>query len=181
MTELMLLRHAKSDWTDRETDFERGLNERGRVSCNIMAERLAFHHFNPDLILCSTARRCQLTASYLSEADMLVDWPEKTKYLDSLYLADHRTIAQLIEEQAQEAALAGHPIKRICVIAHNPGLSDLGWALLGERTAIAADIAAQMPTAAYLWMQLADLTHLAPASAEVKAYEWPRQFYDFEA
>ena len=181
MAELILMRHAKSDWTDAETDFERGLNKRGQTSCKIMAERLAHHGIKPDLVLSSTARRCQMTATYLIEETGLSDWEPQLRYLDSLYLADPQSMAQIIEREVQAEAARGLPINTLCIIGHNPGLSDLIWDLVGERAAMAHDIPLHIPTTSFVWMTLPDLTRLAPAKAELVSMESPRQFYDFDA
>src|SRR5271169_6955745 len=63
MRRLMLLRHAKSDWSSPGMpDRERPLNARGIADAHTMGIYLARHALVPDLILCSPAKRTRLTA-----------------------------------------------------------------------------------------------------------------------
>ena len=58
MRRLMLLRHAKSDWTAPGTrDHDRPLNPRGREAAPKMGAYMARHALVPDLIVASTATR----------------------------------------------------------------------------------------------------------------------------
>lgn len=62
MLRLMLLRHAKSDWTaDAPSDFERPLNGRGRAAAPIVGAHMRRHGLEPDRILCSPALRTRQT------------------------------------------------------------------------------------------------------------------------
>ena len=50
MKNLYLIRHAKSDWSDgSKSDFERGLNIRGKKSISIMAKALKEKKIMPEL------------------------------------------------------------------------------------------------------------------------------------
>jgi phosphohistidine phosphatase len=60
MRRLMLLRHAKSDWTRPGTrDHERALAPRGREAEPRIGAYMAHHGLTPDLVLCSTATRAR--------------------------------------------------------------------------------------------------------------------------
>ena len=62
MRRLMLLRHAKSDWsTPGQRDHERPLNARGREAAGKMGAYMVRHALVPDLIVASPP--CRLTAS----------------------------------------------------------------------------------------------------------------------
>lgn len=112
MIELILARHAKSDWGDPGlTDHARPLNPRGLHDAPMMAERLAQSGASVDLILSSTAVRARTTAAFFSAA-LGVDVEQDRE----LYLApDERLFSR-----AAETGLAS-----VMVVAHDPGLSDL--------------------------------------------------------
>jgi phosphohistidine phosphatase len=53
---LVLIRHAKSDWNiSAQPDFERTLNERGKLDAPVMGQRLLAKNVIPDLIISSSA------------------------------------------------------------------------------------------------------------------------------
>ena len=59
---LFVLRHAKSSWDDPGLeDHDRPLASRGRRACKVMAEHLRTNAIEPDLVLCSSARRTRET------------------------------------------------------------------------------------------------------------------------
>ena len=126
-----LIRHAKSSWQAHEqSDHDRKLNERGKRDAPIMAQRLLERGCIPDHILCSSAKRTQETAAYITQELSLR--ADQLSIDDNLYLASPAQIVSCIQ------ASAGHP-RHIMVIAHNPGLEEL-CALLNPQTA------APMPT-----------------------------------
>ena len=63
MKHLIILRHAKSNWSDLSlSDHDRPLNQRGKNSAPIMGQRLSKKSIQPQIVLCSTAARAQATA-----------------------------------------------------------------------------------------------------------------------
>ncbi len=64
MRRLLLLRHAKSSWSDPTArDHERPLNDRGRRAAPLVGDYLRREDLVPDLVLCSSARRtCETLA-----------------------------------------------------------------------------------------------------------------------
>ncbi|MBC7912920.1 MAG: histidine phosphatase family protein, partial [Pyrinomonadaceae bacterium] len=69
MKQLLLVRHAKSDWNNSDlTDFERPLNKRGQKDAPEMAERLLHQHIIPQLIVSSPAVRALTTAEHFADA-----------------------------------------------------------------------------------------------------------------
>lgn len=124
-TELMLLRHAKSDWhAGAGTDHARPLNERGRQAAPRMGRFMHQQQLLPDRILCSTAARTRETCERLQNA-----WPEPvgTEFLDDIYEA---TLKSLITTITPWLA-AG---KRLLVIGHNPGIERLLHHLLRDKS-----------------------------------------------
>jgi phosphohistidine phosphatase len=116
MFELMLMRHAKSDWHSHTADIDRPLNERGRQDALCMGGYLEQQNLVPDKMIVSSAQRTQETASLLldnlpfTEEDIIVD--------KALYLADSETLLETIELYASDN-------QRLLILAHNPGMDYL--------------------------------------------------------
>lgn len=139
MVRLILLRHAKSDWTDEGLlDKDRPLNPRGKKAAPEMGRWIAKHQLLPDRILCSTATRTRETLERMQEC--WSDSPE-VHFVDRLYLASPKTI---LEEAMAHAAGA----KSLLIIGHNPGMEMLATQLSDEpcemRTCTAVVFEAQL-------------------------------------
>lgn len=131
MRTLLLMRHAKSSWTDPTlTDFERPLNDRGEADAPRMGHFLRGHDLTPDCILSSTATRAQATAEALAEA---VDRSDRIRLFDDLYHASPSTITSVVQEFGGDAQI-------LMVVCHNPGIEELVETLGGvsERMSTAA-------------------------------------------
>lgn len=114
MIELLIMRHAKSDWAAGETDFNRPLNDRGTRAADRMALWLQDEQIVPDRVLSSSAVRARTTAMavvYGCSIDRSV-----VDFDDELYLADAFTWLQ---------KLATQTCQRLLICGHNPGLDDL--------------------------------------------------------
>jgi len=87
MFELLLMRHAKSDWHSHLADKERPLNERGRRDAIHMGRYLEREGLTPDRMLVSVAERTQETARLLlqavpvAEENIIIDNKGNTTYL----------------------------------------------------------------------------------------------------
>lgn len=153
LSELVLVRHAKSDWGDPSmNDHDRPLNARGNRDAPAMAQRFADTHGPVDVILSSTANRARSTAQEFAAAlglEIIFD-PE-------LYLAP----AEVLLAKTRAAGAAS-----VMVVAHNPGITDLAYDLSsGEIT--------HMPTCAvarFVWAaspgQVPDPEHPLPLPTE---------------
>ena len=75
MKQLLLIRHAKSDWNDASlSDFDRPLNNRGKTDAPVMAKRLLDKKVKIDLFISSPAKRAKKTASiFAKEYDIKKD------------------------------------------------------------------------------------------------------------
>jgi phosphohistidine phosphatase len=166
MPELLLLRHAKSDWRDRDLDdFDRPLAPRGRRAAPLMGRYLAAEGLIPDLVLCSTARRAVETLDLLLTA--LASKPE-IGYLKTLYLAPPSRMLAVLRRQSPERG-------RILLIAHNPGLQHLALDLAGPAGSDAAiRLAEKFPTAALARFQVSDWGSLGEVPARFSAFVRPR-------
>ncbi len=112
LRELMLLRHAKSEWKDAVPDINRPLSDRGKKNALKMGSWLKEHALEPDLILVSPATRAQQTLRRICH-----DFSANSITLDALYLADLQTLLHILSEAPQA--------ERIMIIGHNPGLEHL--------------------------------------------------------
>ena len=113
MKSLLVMRHAKSDWSDDLEDFDRPLNKRGRKDAARVGRFLTASAF-PDLVLSSSAVRAQETATRL--VGVLGDGPQLV--LDGrLYGAVPQTLSRVLAATAAAA-------DTVLLIAHNPGLED---------------------------------------------------------
>jgi phosphohistidine phosphatase len=121
---LILLRHAKSSWSDGSlADAQRPLSARGERDAPRMGERLRERGERPDVVIASPARRARRTARLVCQA---MGHPESSIKLDpSLYLAAPDAILTVV------AAQAG-PADSVMVVAHNPGLTELANLLLPD-------------------------------------------------
>lgn len=114
---LYLVRHAKSSWSDMSlTDFDRPLNKRGLHDAPMMGKRLKQRNVNPDIILCSPAKRTQETAELLiKEMGGTID---VVQFHETIYEAAARTLLSLIKDLPDDCTSA-------MIIGHNPSMHEL--------------------------------------------------------
>src|SRR5580704_16733629 len=166
---ILLLRHAKSAWSDpRLDDHERPLNRRGEQVAKAMAEHIVHREPRPDLILCSTAMRTRQTLAPLVK---LWDAPAPPISLENaLYLAS---------EDMLLAHLRSVPdgVGTVLLIGHNDGIWHLAEALAGSGPAGAlAALREKYPTGALATLRppAGPWRDLAWGSAELTAFVRPR-------
>ena len=116
MFDLMLMRHAKSDWFTRTADIDRPLSNRGRQDAIRMGLYLKQKKLKPDLIVVSAAQRTRETADLL--LDNLALAKNKIVFDKDLYLADRQTLCDIIKLYAVES-------QSLMILAHNPGMDEL--------------------------------------------------------
>ena len=123
MRRLMLLRHAKSDWTrPGARDHERTLAPRGHEAAPRIGAYMARHGLMPDLVLCSTATRTRETWDLVAGA---FPDPPPTTYEQRVYEAGAGTLLDVIKET--KPAVHG-----LLLVGHNPGLHDLAQRLIAS-------------------------------------------------
>ena len=135
-THLLLMRHAKSSWTDAAaTDHARTLSKRGRKEADVIAQTLCAKGVAPDVIWASDAGRTQETAERLIRispgAQTIVKVPE-------FY---HASAASVLENCSRVQPPEG----RLMLLGHNPGWSELSEYFTGRPIS--------MPTACCLVFQ----------------------------
>jgi phosphohistidine phosphatase len=121
MKTLYLLRHAKSDWANPNlADLDRPLNERGIKASQRLGELFEAQSINPNLILCSPARRTRQTLSLIAE---VTGKDYNCRFEADLYETGASHILKLIRHLPDSANSA-------MIIGHNPGLEMLAHELI---------------------------------------------------
>ena len=121
MKTLVLVRHAKSSWSDPAlTDKDRPLNERGKRDAPAMGKRLADAGVKPDLILSSSAKRARKTARILAKA---LDYDfEDIRLDDGLYAVEADDLLEVVRR-------LGDKPDCVMLVGHNPELTELAHRL----------------------------------------------------
>lgn len=115
MKKLILMRHAKSDWSQENlSDHERILNQRGKRDIPLMASILIQKYPNPQLILSSDSVRTTETVEGITKLGFRHG---RVQFTHNLYLAS-------ITDIQNELATVPHDVETVLVCAHNPGISD---------------------------------------------------------
>ena len=123
MKNLYLIRHAKSDWSDEsKSDFERGLNKRGKKAIFTMANALKEKKVMPDIILSSSATRAKLTAKGLANE---INYNGKIKYIDALYMAEPLDVISMVKEIKDKH-------DNVFIVGHNPETTELTDLMLDD-------------------------------------------------
>lgn len=115
--ELLILRHAKSDWdSSASSDFDRPLSKRGKQDAPKVGRFLKKQGLVPDYVVSSPARRAKQTVIAACE-QMGIDsgdihWDER------IYHAGAGALLDVLNECPQNA-------QRVLIAGHNPGLEIL--------------------------------------------------------
>jgi len=132
MKNLLIMRHAKSDWGNNLPDIERPLNKRGKKATPLMAEYLKKTGKVPDLILSSPAKRAKCTAEIVKET-LGID--KDIKIISAFYFGYMSEIINTIKNVDNQH-------NTVLILGHNPIWEDLVSELISYKNYIA------MPTAA---------------------------------
>lgn len=148
MKTLLLLRHAKSSWDDPAVkDFDRPLNGRGQQAAPLIGKLMRKQKVEPELILCSPARRARETVALVMKAGRI---EAPLRFDERIYEASAERLCEVIsqmEEKANQAMLVGH----------NPGLEELILHLTGEGRRMATAALAQLSLDVEKWSKLRGL------------------------
>jgi phosphohistidine phosphatase len=174
MKRLLLLRHAKAvTGSAKGGDHARALNDRGRADAPRIAIAMQHSHHIPDLVLCSTAKRTTETWAHVAPE---LDVEPEVNFLDILYLAPWKTIAQTVR------AVSGDP-NVVLVIGHNPGLEDFAQAAARkpqsdrERTLLET-LKEKFPTAALAVLDFENWSDVAAGSGALVDFIRPKDLTD---
>lgn len=175
MKTLLLLRHGKSSWDDRDLpDHERPLAPRGIKAAGKVGRWLRRESLTPGLVLCSTARRTCETLEWLCE-QLPGGRQIPVERERGLYLCGARVLLERLRDLPEEA-------DRVLLLAHNPDLHDLALVLTEGQAASSnpgalATLNRKYPTAACAWLELpiADWRSLTVGSARLLDFFLPRK------
>ena len=175
MKRLLLLRHAKSDWSDEDLDdHARTLNARGRAAATRMGQYIKENGLAPQLIVCSTATRTRETLELLQQ-EMGTD--AKVCFDRGMYLAMPEQMLDVALEHLQQAETEPDCV---LILAHNPGTHSLALGLAHSGDAqVLSTLQRKYPTAALTVIdcdasEWSDL----PAGGHLKAFVMPRTLPD---
>ena len=119
---LVLIRHAKSDWSVPITDRDRPLAKRGRKQAPATGEWIAAHLPPIDLAVVSVAARARQTWERVSRA--LPDGIEQVESATA-YTLDGRDLRDLVASLPPSAQV-------VALVGHNPAAEELIEELTGE-------------------------------------------------
>src|SRR5665647_1784759 len=115
MKTLLLIRHAKSDWDNILSDFDRPLNERGKHDAPIMAKRIKDRKIEIDAFGSSPAKRAKKTAElFMHEYDVK---EKKLLFVPSLYEASSNDFYNAVFDLKDK-------FDTVAIFGHNPGITD---------------------------------------------------------
>lgn len=133
MKNLLIMRHAKSDWGDSSlSDFDRPLNKRGERSAPVIGKELKARNKVPELIISSPAKRAKTTAELAAKSS---GYEKDIQYERDFYFGYVDEIINIINQ-------ADSDYERIMIVGHNPTLESLVATLSNKMVNYA------MPTAA---------------------------------
>ncbi len=164
--ELLILRHAKSDWdSGAANDFDRPLAKRGKRDAPKVAAWLYREGLVPDHVISSPAERARQTATKVCEG---LDIKKKRIVWESdIYQAG---VPELLEVLARCPTKAG----TVLIIGHNPGLEELVSYLAGEDLDLPQD-GKLLTTSAVARLEMPDeWGRLAPGSGQLISITRPK-------
>jgi phosphohistidine phosphatase len=136
---LLVLRHAKSDWPDGVPDHERPVAARGRREAPLVGQWLHEHGPMPDLVVCSPALRARQTWDLVTQE---LPAPPEVRLDERVYDAPASQLLTVIGETPDE-------VTTLLLIGHNPSTEELAGLLAGGGDKGALDrMRAKFPTAA---------------------------------
>ncbi|MEO7006360.1 MAG: histidine phosphatase family protein [Terrimesophilobacter sp.] len=150
---LILLRHAKSDWSGDEADADRPLTERGQGQASDAGRWLARSIDGIDLAVVSPANRARSTWE-LASAELGTRPP--TRIDDRVYAAAASELLGVVHTLPDD-------VGTVVLVGHNPGIENLVLHITGTRVS--------MPTSALAVVEVAGPWSTAGQSpASLKAF-----------
>ncbi|MFZ4456236.1 MAG: SixA phosphatase family protein [Bacteroidales bacterium] len=158
---LVIIRHAKAESAELGVnDFNRKLTGKGKNDAAKMASLLKEQNINPQLLICSSAKRAYQTCAIFAE--QLSIEPKEIVKKNSLYEEiDVTELKQLLTEVAQTRGT-------VFLFGHNPTLANL----IGELT---NDFDGHLPTSgvAVIKFNIDNWDELEGVKGEIKLFATP--------
>jgi phosphohistidine phosphatase len=167
---IYLLRHAKSSWKQEGlADHDRPLAGRGRRAARAIADHVRTSAIEPDLVLCSTARRARATLELIAPALPA----SAVEFEPQLYGADPDALLERLRRLPDAVA-------SVLVIGHNPGIEELAIELARPGAPLLDELEAKYPTGALAALGFAgkSWTELGAHSADLVDFVRPRDLED---
>jgi phosphohistidine phosphatase len=172
MKRLLLLRHAKSSWSDPKLeDHERPLSRRGVADAGRLAKSIAdTEELRIDFVLCSSAVRARQTWAHLEPLLRPSLGVEVTR---DLYLPSSQALLARLSQLPKDA-------ETVLVIGHNPALEGFALALVREGDpSLIARLAEKFPTCGLCVLELPipSFEALARSQATLRSFVTPRDLH----
>lgn len=146
MKRLLILRHAKSSWSDASLDdWQRPLNDRGRRDAPRVGELLRDRSLVPDVIITSDAVRARATAQAVAAS---AGYTRELVVEPSLYLATPDDVIAVLNGVPDEDA------RSVMIVGHNPGLEGVIQQLTGEYHGLTTAALVQLAVPIERWSEL---------------------------
>ncbi|MBU1642234.1 histidine phosphatase family protein [bacterium] len=145
MKTLMILRHAKSSWKEEHlSDHDRPLNKRGRRDAPKMGELIGKKGLQPQLIICSGAKRARETVELVTSA---FGYKGELRFSEELYAAASAAYISVLKELDDR-------YERVMVVGHNPGLEEMLEGFTKEEQTLPTAALAQVALPIQKWQEL---------------------------
>jgi phosphohistidine phosphatase len=145
MKTLLILRHAKSSWSEEDlSDHERPLNKRGRRDAPRMGKLIGEKGLQPQLIICSGAKRTRETVELVTAA---CGYKGELRFSEALYAAAAEAYINVLRELEEW-------YERVMVVGHNPGLEELLEGLTKEEQTLPTAALALVALPIQTWQEL---------------------------
>lgn len=165
---LILLRHAKSSWSDPSlNDHDRPLNARGRDAATRIGTALETRGLGPDRALVSTSTRTRETWDHLAAE---FSGQPAVSFRHGIYEASATALLAFLRDQPAQ-------VHTLLILAHNPATGWLAHYLTGRDSPVGQGYRfLKFPTAAAAVFRVSatDWSGLAPETAELALFLEPR-------
>ena len=164
--ELLILRHAKSDWdANAADDFARPLSKRGKKDAPRVGAWLYREGLVPDLVVSSPAERARQTVQAVCKG---LDYKRKAVVWEqAVYEASVADLLGVLGRLPPQS-------KTVLLVGHNPGLQGLLAYLVGDDVD-EIDDGKLMPTAALARLDMPDdWADLGPGCAQLLSLTLPK-------
>jgi phosphohistidine phosphatase len=163
MKKLILVRHAKSSWSDSGVaDFDRKLNKRGKRDAPFMAGKLAGRNVHVELIISSPAKRAKKTACNMAEG--IGYDTSKIHFIPEAYTFSAIDLFEILRKTDDK-------YNDVLFVGHNHGLTDFAEQLTGKALV-------NIPTSGIVSMtsMITSWSELGPHCATLQFFDFPKNY-----